>query len=835
MHPKLSDPANPPPREAFRQFFRNLTDNWPHPYQERLAESLVSGNSVILRAPTGSGKTWAVVAPFLFSLATRQPWADRLIYALPLRSLASGLHTTVYRAMRNSPKLFGPVRATGKDRDYNAPVRCCSLQFGGEAGDPFFESDLVFTTIDQLLSGYLFMPVSLPDRLGNIVAGSLPGSFLVFDEAHLLEPPSSLGTMIEMLDRLQGLCRFVIMTATMSDSGVHWLAQKLRAQPLLLSNDEVGELPGQTDKQRVWKWAGGALTADAIHRVHGAGRTIVLLNSVSRAQALFEQIERLLANGSTKLVLLHSRFYPEHRAAIETEIVDCFGPQPTRSDVILVTTQVIEAGIDISADHLHTELAPMNALIQRAGRVARYMNRNTGRVTLYHIDKPGPYRHELPLVNATREILSRLPPDGINVDWSLERQWIDKVHRATESARLSAYDSLRLRRSRVHEAMDRRDRGLLPELVRDADSINVLITEKPEDLNFSGRSEDGSRLGWPKMLGVPAVSLLKPLGAFFDNPVAGRSVAKAAQPSSTQDPGIRFDWVPVKSAGHLRVQWLVAIHPNCASYDSRLGLVLGHGGPPPLVEYAEMSPLPRYQYQFEPWTDHARRIKAQYLKLRSANRCAVSALAQRLSVPPEFIDDLTEIVCTLHDVGKLTAAWQERAWRWQRDKDERLMAKGGIAVSRSNVPIAHTSFDLQLDGGLRYQAQYRLPNHSVEGAFAVAESLIAHIVRRLEAHTGGMAALSALSAIAQHHAPGSRNPAPFRLSELAGQCATSCLPAGWNPFKLAECPDALTAKDFAENGVIQLSHEPHEPCWPLFVFLVRSLRLADQAATAAIQ
>ena len=49
---------------SYREFFKSLTDFYPHPYQERVAEHLQGGQSVILRVPTGAGKTWAAVAPF---------------------------------------------------------------------------------------------------------------------------------------------------------------------------------------------------------------------------------------------------------------------------------------------------------------------------------------------------------------------------------------------------------------------------------------------------------------------------------------------------------------------------------------------------------------------------------------------------------------------------------------------------------------------------------------------------------------------------------------------------------------------------------------------------
>ena len=155
---------------SYREFFERLTGFPPHPYQERLADELLNGNSVIMRVPTGGGKTWAAVAPFLYALSSRRPFADRLLYALPLRSLASSLHATVYEKMSGC---FGNVLERGKDREYANRARYCSLQIGSQKNDPFFESDLIFTTIDQLLSAYVFIPVSLPNRLGNINAGSL--------------------------------------------------------------------------------------------------------------------------------------------------------------------------------------------------------------------------------------------------------------------------------------------------------------------------------------------------------------------------------------------------------------------------------------------------------------------------------------------------------------------------------------------------------------------------------------------------------------------------------------------------------------------------------------
>ena len=77
---------------TYCEFFRSITDFYPYRYQERVEQALLDGRSVVLRVPTGAGKTWAAVAPFLHSLETGHPIADRLLYALPLRSLAAGIY-----------------------------------------------------------------------------------------------------------------------------------------------------------------------------------------------------------------------------------------------------------------------------------------------------------------------------------------------------------------------------------------------------------------------------------------------------------------------------------------------------------------------------------------------------------------------------------------------------------------------------------------------------------------------------------------------------------------------------------------------------------------------
>ncbi len=100
------------------------------------------------------------------------------------------------------------------------------------------------------------------------------------------------------------------------------------------------------------------------------GPTLVVVNTVKRAVEIWEALKKIKAS-ETDLRLIHSRFRPIDRQQWTSEFLNresC--TQPT--DRIIVSTQVIEAGVDISASLLITELAPWPSLVQRFGRCARW-------------------------------------------------------------------------------------------------------------------------------------------------------------------------------------------------------------------------------------------------------------------------------------------------------------------------------------------------------------------------------------------------------------------------------------------------------------------------------
>lgn len=113
----------------------------------------------------------------------------------------------------------------------------------------------------------------------------------------------------------------------------------------------------------------------------GGGCAGVICNTVRRAQ---ETYQVLRDHFGTDVVLMHSRFLAPHRAAKETELVAQLGRAGVRPErLIVVGTQVLEQSLDIDFDVMITDLAPVDLVLQRAGRLHRHAGRRRpARVTV---------------------------------------------------------------------------------------------------------------------------------------------------------------------------------------------------------------------------------------------------------------------------------------------------------------------------------------------------------------------------------------------------------------------------------------------------------------------
>lgn len=797
-----------------------------YPFQEQVCDLLSAGQSVILQAPTGSGKTAAALYPFLRAWEEESEFPRKCIYSVPLRVLANQFWDEYEERERN----FGFTRAMD-----------VKVQTGARPDDRKLEGNLIFTTVDQTLSNFLNIPYALSTSQGNLNAGAVLSSYLVFDELHLFDPETMLPTVLHLLRMLRGVVPFLVMTATLSEEMVRALAKQLGAEPIVLSAEEAAAIPSQ-HKTRRMHVAEQELTATAVLERHQQ-RSVAICNTVDRAQALFEELCQQVGD-DTKIRLLHSRFLQGDREASEDWLRREFGKDKddyTVESAILVATQVVEVGLDITSQALHTELAPAASVIQRAGRCARYRG-ETGEVYVYRLppNKHGnpnyaPYlKEQKAICEKTREALAKhaAPLTGEIFDFGAELAVVNEAHGETDRRMLDQLSANRFYLvNRIAETIKAQDRSAIRELIRDVDSRTVIVHPDPEHENPWAYEGFGIYRG--SLFGI--YEELEDLAYELGEDWALMTAEARQDEESSRAPTV-WEWWDIACKEDLEGALFVAVNPRLACYSAETGFRLGvEGDPdwqsPPRERGGKRKDFPPYQREtFQEHVERMLRVYEQPFYDRKEDRHCLSLgeelayaahhLEDKYGWPEGALDRLARLVIALHDLGKLDERWQAWAHRWQ-EKVGTL--RGEDLAIPSGYMAAHTDYDSQDEDEKALSSDLRRvkpkPNHAVESARAAEDLLWERIGDQ------GLVR-AALTIIARHHSAGARgNYGDFR-AHPAAQTALAGVLDGLDPTQVEW--------QFSEGSLARKLIRPRrqEELLP-YLLLVRALRLADQRSQAS--
>lgn len=361
--------------------------------------------NVLAIAPTGSGKTEAALL-----------WAtcvvsNKIILLMPTKVTSNSLYERMIKYFAEADcgithSGAAMYLSTSKDDSYGPSDEEHEDVFKLLNKYRTFMSPVTVATVDQLLSANF--------RVGHWYLKEIAtlGASVIFDEIHSYDP-YMLGLItksIERIMRMQG--RVMVMSATMPKAlREHFqtllgVAEPITADELMTRSNCTWEY---TDNSIEWYMA-------EIKDALAEGRKVaVVVNSIGRAQELYRMWEKELADTefADKIMCYHSAFIMLDRIAKEEKLIgagkrDEYGRQKEIS--LIIATQTIEVSLDISFDYMYSELAPLDSLIQRAGRCNRKGNIEGARFIVFPISDVAQkyvYKDAVAIIGKTDEILRK--------------------------------------------------------------------------------------------------------------------------------------------------------------------------------------------------------------------------------------------------------------------------------------------------------------------------------------------------------------------------------------------------------------------------------------------
>ncbi|MCX7704522.1 MAG: CRISPR-associated endonuclease Cas3'', partial [Planctomycetota bacterium] len=457
---------------------------------------------------------------------------------------------------------------------------------------------------------------------------------------------------------------------------------------------------------------------------------------------------------------------------------------------VIIATQVVEAGVDISANIVLSELAPMDALLQRAGRCARW-----GGKGLFVVLAPNPTNNEMKygdedetlkqympnfpkktedknrektklveeMFNKTKEQLQTNNDKPLR--WELEKELVNSTMTDYLLYFIDERNDFGAKVfGQMATAVFKGDRNAAAETVRSIDTVEVSIHGNPQSLG---------KLVWY----LPRLSLSR--GMLWHLLKKGAKIWYVKEKGEELDEETDIICESLSENDSIRLGSFYVIHPGHAKYDENNGLRVGEKGESLKSldrKEGEEKKERAIQGKLETWLEHAlNTVKAFETVVLPKERYALEVLKRATRWDEKQILEALKLVIALHDLGKLTVEWQKGIYNiigkeWASNS-EPLAHSGtfeGHAGKEGKKEEKKTKFE-------------KLPPHAPISAYVLGEGLSglfndkSNIARDMEL------------AIAHHHSVHAISIPAFRFVERTKETILDAL----NKLGLRTCSDQV--------------------------------------------
>lgn len=359
------------------------------PYQARGIQTLLPNIPIktgitIVESDTGSGKTEFALA--YASMLIENNLADGIVFGLPTQATANGLFNRIgdaaFKLFPDSTLTLAHSKAKYLFPDENG--------FLHQSSKRAFLGSMSVATVDQVLMGVLGIKHQFIRSFGT------RKSVLILDEIHSFD--AYMYALIEQVlkGQHQAYSSVILLSATLPLSLKNKLLKPYKGNaqsieyPLVTHVDMDGftqefSINHSADKKvvKLENW----LTEDLLPTPAQQGILLeyakanavvgIICNTVADAQNLYAQLKMQVNDQGVEIDLFHARYTYADRAKIEASVLATYGKNAPRKGRILIATQVVEQSLDLDFDVMVSQIAPIEFLMQRMGRLWRHNRINT--------------------------------------------------------------------------------------------------------------------------------------------------------------------------------------------------------------------------------------------------------------------------------------------------------------------------------------------------------------------------------------------------------------------------------------------------------------------------